>query len=181
MFFPRFTQFACFPRPTRIECFCFELWLVNCITCFCCSWLARKEKAEFAHPKNQHKPLVLDVLGNIIIGHEVLSKNDWGYTMSKWGKPTQANKSYKGTKSSAFRQIIFSHHNFRLFYFFYLTEVIEGDILVTEPLRNVLKAGNSRAKRDIVSDMVKRWPDGVVPYKLDSSLSKCLFRIWYLV
>ena len=65
------------------------------------------------------------------------------------------------------------------FRFFHLTEVIEGDILMTEPLRNVLKAGKSRAKRDIVSDMVKRWPDGVVPYKLDSSLSKCSLRIWY--
>lgn len=50
---------------------------------------------------------------------------------------------------------------------------------MTEPLRNVLKAGKSRAKRDIVSDMVKRWPDGVVPYKLDSSLSKYSLRIWY--
>lgn len=63
---------------------------------------------------------------------------------------------------------------------FHLTEIIEGDILVTEPLRNVLKAGNSRTKRDIVSDMVKRWPDGVVPYKLDSSLSKCSLSILYL-
>lgn len=51
-------------------------------------------------------------------------------------------------------------------------EIIEGDILVTEPLRSVLKAGKSRTRRDIVSDTVKRWPDGVVPYKLDSSLSK---------
>ncbi|XP_078369548.1 zinc metalloproteinase nas-4-like [Oculina patagonica] len=51
-------------------------------------------------------------------------------------------------------------------------DIIEGDILVTEPLRNVLKAGKSRKRRDIVSDMVKRWPDGVVPYTLDSSLNK---------
>lgn len=62
----------------------------------------------------------------------------------------------------------------------HLTEIMEGDILVTEPLRNVLKAGKSRTRRDIVSDMVKRWPDGVVPYTLDSSLSKCSFRILYL-
>ena len=55
---------------------------------------------------------------------------------------------------------------------FHLLEIIEGDILVTDPLRNVLKAEKSRSRRDIVSDMVKRWPDGVVPYKLDSSLSK---------
>lgn len=51
-------------------------------------------------------------------------------------------------------------------------EIIEGDILVTEPLRRALKAGNSRTKRDIVSNKIKRWPDGVVPYKLDSSLNK---------
>lgn len=63
---------------------------------------------------------------------------------------------------------------------FHLTEIIEGDILVAKSLRNVLKAGKSRSKRDIVSDMVKRWPDGVVPYKLDSNLSKCSLSILYL-
>ncbi|XP_073253971.1 hatching enzyme 1.2-like [Porites lutea] len=52
-------------------------------------------------------------------------------------------------------------------------EIIEGDILMTDNLRRTLNAaGKSRNKRDIVTDMVMRWPDGVVPYVLDANLSK---------
>ncbi|XP_068719793.1 hatching enzyme 1.2-like [Montipora capricornis] len=51
-------------------------------------------------------------------------------------------------------------------------EIIEGDVLVTDNLRDARKAGKSRDKRDIVSDMVKRWPDGVVPFTIDSSIGK---------
>ena len=127
--------------------------------------------------------LVLDILRNVIIGHEVC------------GKPERLRLYYVIVRETETRLIITRSRNpqllsrlsfnpitkpFFYFLFFYLTEVIEGDILVTEPLRNVLKAGKSRAKRDIVSDMVKRWPDGVVPYKLDSSLSKCLLSVCYL-
>ena len=54
-----------------------------------------------------------------------------------------------------------------------LSEIIEGDILMTDNLRRTLNAaGKSRNKRDIVTDMVMRWPDGVVPYVLDANLSK---------
>lgn len=53
----------------------------------------------------------------------------------------------------------------------HLSEIIEGDILVTDKLRHMLNTGKSRSKRDIVSDMVKRWPDGTVPYTLESSIS----------
>lgn len=51
-------------------------------------------------------------------------------------------------------------------------EIIEGDILLTDNLRRVRNAVESRRKRDIVSDMVKRWPDGLVPYTIDSSTNK---------
>ena len=44
---------------------------------------------------------------------------------------------------------------------------------MTDNLRRTLNAaGKSRNKRDIVTDMAMRWPDGVVPYVLDASLSK---------
>ena len=44
---------------------------------------------------------------------------------------------------------------------------------MTDNLRRILNAADkSRNKRDIVTDMVMRWPDGVVPYVLDASLSK---------
>ena len=44
---------------------------------------------------------------------------------------------------------------------------------MTDNLRRTLNAaGKSRNKRDIVTDMVMRWPDGVVPYVLDANLSK---------
>lgn len=61
----------------------------------------------------------------------------------------------------------------------HLSEIIEGDILVTDSLRNALNARKSRTKRDIVRDMVKRWPDGVVPYKIDSSVGKCTRYLYY--
>jgi len=51
-------------------------------------------------------------------------------------------------------------------------EILEGDILVTDNLRHALDAGKGRTRRDIVSDKIKRWPDGVAPYIIDSSVSK---------
>ena len=43
---------------------------------------------------------------------------------------------------------------------------------MTDNLRDARKAGKSRDKRDIVSDKVKRWPDGVVPFTIDSSIGE---------
>lgn len=60
-----------------------------------------------------------------------------------------------------------------------LSEIIEGDILMTDNLRRTLNAADkSRNKRDIVTDMVMRWPDGVVPYVLDASLSKYSCKLY---
>ena len=61
----------------------------------------------------------------------------------------------------------------------HLSEIIEGDILVTDNLKDALNARKSRTKRDIVRDMVKRWPDGVVPYKIDSSVGKYTRHLYY--
>lgn len=49
-----------------------------------------------------------------------------------------------------------------LFFFILFLEIIEGDVLVIDNFRDVWKVGKLRDKCDIVSDMVKRWLDGVV-------------------
>ena len=50
---------------------------------------------------------------------------------------------------------------------------------MTDNLRRILNAADkSRNKRDIVTDMVMRWPDGVVPYVLDASLSKYSCKLY---
>lgn len=50
---------------------------------------------------------------------------------------------------------------------------------MTDNLRRTLNAADkSRNKRDIVTDMVMRWPDGVVPYVLDASLSKYSCKLY---
>lgn len=50
---------------------------------------------------------------------------------------------------------------------------------MTDNLRRILNAADkSRNKRDIVTDMVMRWPDGGVPYVLDASLSKYSCKLY---
>ena len=44
---------------------------------------------------------------------------------------------------------------------------------MTSTLEHAREAGKSREKRDIVSDPVRRWPHGMIPYTKDSTLSKC--------
>ncbi|XP_067040588.1 hatching enzyme 1.2-like [Acropora muricata] len=51
-------------------------------------------------------------------------------------------------------------------------DIIEGDILVTDAFKHAREAGKSREKRAIVSDAIKRWPNGLIPYTKDSTLNK---------
>ena len=44
---------------------------------------------------------------------------------------------------------------------------------MTGALKHAREAGKSREKRDIVSDAIKRWPNGLIPYTKNSTLSKC--------
>ena len=65
--FPRFIRFACFPRLTGVGCFASNCdWLIVLLAFAVPDWPERK-KLNFA-------TLVLDILRNIIIGHEVCGK-----------------------------------------------------------------------------------------------------------
>ena len=62
----------------------------------------------------------------------------------------------------------------------YILEIFEGDIVMDNDLRNAVLGKKRSAVFAAEVGQKKHWPNGRVPFLIDSSLSMFFFQLWYI-